>query len=86
MDYKVTLTDTEVKGLEYVAVDPVEWITNAARSRASVAVAEIISINTAHCNANSIGIEVGEAAQVAQAYKLGIVKTAIEKNKESESS
>lgn len=85
MDYKITLTDTEVKGLEYVAVDPNEWITNAARSRASVAVAEIISINTAYCNANSIGIEVGEAAQVAQAYKLGIVKTVVDKNKESES-
>ncbi len=85
MDYKITLTDTEVKGLEYVALDPNEWITNAARSRASVAVAEIISINTAYCNANSIGIEVGEAAQVAQAYKLGIVKTVVDKNKESES-
>ena len=85
MDYKITLTDTEVKGLEYVAVNPNEWITNAARSRASVAVAEIISINTAYCNANSIGIEVGEAAQVAQAYKLGIVKTVVDKNKESES-
>lgn len=85
MDYKITLTDTEVKGLEYVALDPNEWITNAARSRASLAVAEIISINTAYCNANSIGIEVGEAAQVAQAYKLGIVKTVVDKNKESES-
>tara|TARA_R100000353_G_scaffold151922_1_gene110232 strand:+ start:1529 stop:1789 length:261 start_codon:yes stop_codon:yes gene_type:complete len=86
MDYKITLTDTEVKGLEYIAIDPNEWITNAARSRASVAVAEIISINTAYCNANSIGIEVGEAAQVAQAYKLGIVKTVADRNKESESS
>lgn len=85
MDYKITLTDTEVKGLEYVALDPNEWITNAARSRASLAVAEIISINTAYCNANSIGIEVGEAAQVAQAYKLGIVKTVVDNNKESES-
>jgi len=83
MDYKVTLTDTEVKGLEYIAADPNEWITNAARSRASVAVAEIISTNTAYCNANSIGIEVGEAAQVTQAYKLGIVKTAVDRNKEA---
>lgn len=78
MDYKITLTDTEVKGLEYVAKDPNEWITNAARTRASIAVEKIIAINTAHCNANSIAIEVGEDAQVKQAYTLGLVKAAKE--------
>ena len=78
MDYKITLTDTEVKGLEYVAKDPNEWITNAAKARASIAVEKIIAINTTHCNANSIAIEVGEDAQVKQAYTLGLVKAAKE--------
>ena len=36
MDYTTTLTDTQVKGLEYAAKDPKEWIANAAQARASI--------------------------------------------------
>jgi len=84
MDYTVTLTDTEKKSLEYIAVDNSEWITNAAKARANVAKEEIIALNTAHCNKNSIAIAVGEDAQVTQAYTLGVVKTAVDRNKEAE--
>ena len=73
MDYTITLTDTEKKAMEYIAADVDEWITNAAQNRARVAIEEIISLNTAHCNANSIAIAVGADAQVAQAYELGVV-------------
>ena len=86
MDYTITITDTQKKGLEYVAADVDEWITNAATARASIAIAEIIALNTAHCNANSIAIAVGEDAQVTQAYTLGVVKTAAARNAESSSS
>ena len=86
MDYTVTLSDTQVKGLEYAAKDLKEWITNAATARASIAISEIIALNTAHCNANSITIAVGEDAQVAQAYTLGVVKTAAARLNDSESS
>lgn len=79
MDYTITITDTQKKGLEYVAVDPHDWITNAATCRATRAIAEIIALNTAHCNANSIAIAVGEDAQVQQAYDLGIIKTAAQR-------
>ena len=82
MDYTITLTDTEKKSLEYIAVDVDTWITNAAKVRASKAKEEIIALNTAHCNANSIAIAVGEDAQVTQAYSLKIVKTAAERNSE----
>mgnify|MGYP001249256094 FL=1 len=85
MDYTITITDTQKKGLEFVAADVDEWITNAATARASVAIAEIIALNTAHCNANSIAIAVGEDAQVTQAYTLGVVKTAAARNAESSS-
>jgi len=81
MDYTITLTDTQVKGLEYVAKDPKEWIANSAQVRASIAIEEIIQLNTAHCNANSIAIAVGEDAQVTQAYTLGLVKKASEAEK-----
>ena len=82
MDYTITLTDTEKKSMEYVALDVKEWIGNAAKNRARKAKLEIIALNTAHCNANSIAIAVGEDAQVAQAYSLGIVKTAADREKE----
>ena len=85
MDYTITITDTQKKGLEYVAADVDEWVTNAATARASVAIKEIIELNTAHCNANSIAIAVGEDAQVTQAYTLGVVKTAAARNAESSS-
>ena len=86
MDYTITLTDTEKKSMEFVAFDVKDWISNAAKERARVAKEEIIAINTKHCNANSIAIAVGEDAQVTQAFTLGVVKSAIERKKESESS
>ena len=79
MDYTITVTDTQKKALEFIAVDVDEWITNAATARASLGIAEIIALNTAHCNANSIAIAVGEDAQVQQAYDLGIIKTAAQR-------
>jgi len=83
MDYTITLTDTEKKSMEYVAADIDDWITNAATNRANIAKEEIIALNTAHCNKNSIAIAVGEDAQVTQAYTLGVVKTAADRNKEA---
>ncbi len=76
MDYTITLNDTEKKAMEYIATDVDDWITNAATNRARIAIDEIIALNTTHCNANSIAIAVGEAAQVNQAYSLGVIKTA----------
>ena len=76
MDYTITLSDAQVKSLEYVAYDPKDWIENAAFARASVAAQEILKINTEHCNANSIQLAVGEDAQITQAYTLGLIKTA----------
>ena len=86
MDYTITLTDTEKKSMEFVALDVKDWISNAAKERARIATQQIITINTKHCNDNSIAIAVGEDAQVTQAYTLGLVKTVVERNKESEHS
>tara|TARA_B100002051_G_scaffold257660_1_gene275253 strand:- start:636 stop:896 length:261 start_codon:yes stop_codon:yes gene_type:complete len=86
MDYTITITETEKKAMEYIAVDVDQWITNAAQNRARIAKEEIISLNTAHCNANSIAIAVGEDAQVTQAYSLGVVKTATQRESEITSS
>ena len=78
MNYTITLTDTETKSMENIAADVKDWIDNAAKNRARIAKENIIALNTAHCNANSIAIAVGEEAQVTQAYTLGVVKKASE--------
>ena len=82
MNYTITLTDTEKKSMDYITTDINAWITNAAQNRARIAKEEIISLNTAHCNANDISIAVGENAQVTQAYDLGVVKTQAERDAE----
>ena len=75
-EIKVTVTDTQVKCLEYAAYSVQDWCDNAIHNRARIAQEEIIAALVAHCNANSIAIATGTDAQVAQAYELGVVDTA----------
>ena len=82
MKYTITLTDTEKKCMDYITTDIDDWVTNAAKNRARISKEEIISLNTAHCNANDIAIAVGGDAQVTQAYDLGVVKTQAERDAE----
>ena len=84
--YEIELTDTEDKALSFVAYSQKNWIDNATKNRARLAKEEIIALNTAHCNANSIQIATGEDAQVAQAFTLKVVKTAKEVQEEVEKS
>lgn len=41
MEIKITLTDAEYKALAYVAVDPQDWVQNAATARALAGMEEI---------------------------------------------
>lgn len=72
-DITISVTDTELKSLEYAAVSPSDWADNAVTNRARVAKQEIISLLIAHCNANNVALAVGEDAQVTQAFDLGVV-------------
>jgi hypothetical protein len=72
----VELTDTQVKCLEYAANSVQAWADNALTERARVAQEEIIAKLVAHCNAEEIALAVGIDAQVTQAYDLGVVDTA----------
>lgn len=76
----IELTDTQNKSLEYAATSPQDWAENVVTERARIAQEEIIAKLVEHCNANEIAIAVGEDAQVAQAYDLGVVKTATQRN------
>jgi hypothetical protein len=80
MDYTLTLTPTEQKGMEYITSDVDGWITNVATDRARIAVLEIIEKLVVHCNANEIALAVGQEAQVTQAYELGVVLTVEDQN------
>ena len=75
-EIKVTVTDTQVKCLEYAAYSVQDWSDNAIHNRARTAQEEIIAKLVAHCNANSIAIATGTDAQVTQAYTLKVVDTA----------
>tara|TARA_B100000683_G_scaffold190569_1_gene183731 strand:- start:2443 stop:2709 length:267 start_codon:yes stop_codon:yes gene_type:complete len=75
-EIKVTVSDTQVKCLEYVTYSVQDWCDNAIHERARVAQEEIIAKLVEHCNANSIALAVGTDKQIAQAYELKIVDTA----------
>jgi len=77
-EIKVTLTDTELKCLEYAAAVPQDWADNALTNRARIAKDEIIAALVTNCNANSVALAVGEDKQVAQAFDLKVVKKASE--------
>ena len=70
----VTLSDTEEKAMLTITADIDDWVQNAALNRARIAKEEIISDLIRHCNANDIALAVGEAAQVDQAFDLGVAE------------
>ena len=72
----VSVTDTQMKCLEYAAHTVQDWCDNAIHNRARIAQDEIIAKLVEHCNANEVALAVGTDAQVAQAYELGVVDTA----------
>ena len=76
----ITLTDTEYKSMEYAAVSVSDWVENATKVRAKKAKAEIISILVDHCNENDIQLAVGSDAQVTQAFDLGLVDKAADRD------
>jgi hypothetical protein len=75
-EIKVTVSDTQVKCLEYAAYAVQDWCDNAIHNRARIAQEEIVAKLVAHCNANSIALAVGADAQVTQAFELKVVDTA----------
>ena len=75
-EIKVTVSDTQVKCLEYAAYSVQDWCDNAIHNRARIAQEEIIAKLVAHCNANDVAIATGVDAQITQAYTLKVVDTA----------
>ena len=72
----VQLTDTQLKGLEYVAMSPQDWADNALTERSRIANDEIVQLAVAYYLDNGIQTPATRDEIVADAFERGIVKTA----------
>ena len=84
MNITITLTDTQYKGLEYAALSPEDWATNAVTERARIANDEIVKLTMDYCLDNGIQIPATREEIVAYAFDNGIVKTAAVRQAEAE--
>ena len=82
----VELSATQTKCLEYIAETVQDWADNALHNRARIAQEEIIAKLVEHCNANDVTIATGIDAQITQAYDLGVVNTAANRQSALEAS
>lgn len=83
-DITVTLTDTQYKGLEYVALSPQEWADNALTNRARIANDEIVNLTVQYCLDNGVQVPATREEIVAYAFANDVVKTAAERQAEIE--
>jgi len=84
MNITITLTDTQYKGLQYAALSPEDWATNAVTERARIANDEIVQMTVQHCLDNGEQIPTTREEIVAHAFAHGVVKTAAERQAEAE--
>jgi hypothetical protein len=80
----VTLTDTQAKGLEFIAVSTQDWVENLTVDRARIAVDEIVQIVTNYCLDNGVQVPATREAIVAYGFDNDIVKTAAVRTAEVE--
>jgi malonyl CoA-acyl carrier protein transacylase len=79
-EIKITITDDEMKALAYIAVDPVEWVTNFTKVRAAAAMQEIYDAEVARMIADpKIKTIPADKAAVVSAARI---KSAAERHKE----
>jgi hypothetical protein len=76
MNYTITLTDTEIAAMEYVAYDPQDWIENAFKERARVAIEEIVKLAVNKFLEANQTIPGSREEIVAAAYSNGWIQTA----------
>jgi len=83
MNYTVTLTETEKKGMEYIAYSPQDWVENAMKERARIAVDEIVKLAVEKFLAANQSIPGSKEEIVAAAYSNGWIKTAADRDAET---
>lgn len=83
-DITITLTDTQLKGLEYVALSPQDWAENAVTERARIANDEIVSMYTNRALDEGVAIPATRELIVADAFTREWAKTAAQVQAEAE--
>ena len=86
VDFTITLTDTEKKGMEYAASNVQDWIDNAATNRARIAVDEIVNLYTTKALDDGVAIPATRELIVADAFTRGWVKTAAQRDSDAAAS
>jgi len=75
MNYTVTLTDTEKLAMEYIAYEPQDWVENAMKERARIAIDEIVKIAVDKFFEINESIPGSKDEIVYQAYSRGWINT-----------
>ena len=83
-DITITLTDTQLKGLEYCAMSPQDWAENAITNRARIANDEIIQMYTNRALDEGVQIPATRELIVADAFTRGWAKTAAQAEAEAQ--
>jgi hypothetical protein len=75
MDYTITLTDTEKLAMEHIAYEPQDWVENAMKERARIAIEEIVALSVQKFLALNQTIPGSREEIVAAAYTNGWIQT-----------
>ena len=77
-DITITLTDTQMKGLQYISASPQAWVENLAMNRARQANDEIVQMYTNRALDEGVQIPATRELIVADAFSRGWAQTAAE--------
>jgi hypothetical protein len=76
MIYTIELTETEKLAMEYVAYDPQDWVENAMKERARIAIDEIVKLAVEKFLEAGQSIPGSREEIVAAAYTNNWIQTA----------
>ena len=86
MNYTIELTETEKLAMEYIAYDPQNWVENAMKERARLAIEDIVKIAVDKFLEAGQTIPGSKEEIVAAAYENNWIETAKDRTDNSESS
>lgn len=79
MIYTINLTETENKAMEFIAYEVQDWIDNAVKERARIAIDEIVKLAVEKFLENGKSIPSSKDEIVSAAYSNGWIETAKQK-------
>ena len=79
MEYKIILTETENKAMQYIAYDVQEWIENVVKERARIATDEIVKLAVDKFLEYGQSIPGSKDDIVSAAYTNNLIQTAKQK-------